>query len=61
MSSGYVKGDLVQNHTVGKQSLGVLLTPEDTHPHFWKVLSVKGVESWFEFNLTKLAESKDET
>ena len=58
MCSDYTKGDLVRNQE--KQSeLGVLIKPEDAHPHFWKVLSVNGLESWFEFNLKKLEDYND--
>ena len=62
MSLGYSQGDLVQNQSEDKNNeLGVLIMPEDAHPHFWKVLSANGVESWFEFNLKKLEVVKDET
>ena len=62
MRSDYTQGDLVQNQSIDEDNkLGVLIMPEDAHPHFWKVLSANGLESWFEFNLKKLEEAKDAT
>tara|TARA_B100000686_G_scaffold348285_1_gene438935 strand:- start:352 stop:537 length:186 start_codon:yes stop_codon:yes gene_type:complete len=49
----YKIGDCVKN--LRDQEVGILLTKENGHPEYWKVLSSGEVSTWFVHNLSKVS------
>jgi len=55
MKNKYKPGDLVEN--VKQQysfKLGILISQDNIHPKFWKVLKDDSIENWYELNFKKV-------